>query len=132
MPSKVQGKDRKLARPYHGPYRVLNVTPTNAEVTLIDRPRNPSIFVSLTRVRRCYDDMDDHSWTGGDKKSRKRPQQEVSVQEVPVPPPAAENLDESSDENTPPEPPEPSPSKESVSQNTRARTRSRKKSPEVK
>ena len=55
MPSRVQGKDRKLARPYHGPYSVLKVTPTNAEVALIDRARNPSIFVSLTRIRRCYE-----------------------------------------------------------------------------
>ena len=137
MPSKVQGKDRKLARPYHGPYRVLNVTPTNAEVTLIDRPRNPSIFVSLTRVRRCYDDMDDHSWTGSDKKSQKKAQQEVPPdQEVPLPPPTVENLDEdlneNLDENTPSEPPEPSPLKESISQNTRARTRGRKENPEVK
>ena len=108
MPSKVQGKDRKLARPYHGPYRVLNVTPTNAEVALIDRPRNPSIFVSLTRVRRCYDDMDDHSWTGNDKKSQKKPS----------------TLDEVLNENL--DPPEPSPLKESISQNTRAKARGRK------
>lgn len=47
MSSSVQGKERKLARPYHGPYRVLKVTPTNAEVTLIDKPRDPAIFVSL-------------------------------------------------------------------------------------
>ncbi len=34
MPS---GKDRKLARPDHGPYRVLNITPTNDEVVLATR-----------------------------------------------------------------------------------------------
>ena len=30
MPREVSGKDWKLARPYHGPYRVISVTPTNA------------------------------------------------------------------------------------------------------
>ena len=47
MPAETQGRDRKLARPYHGPYRVLNVTPTNVEVSLIDKPKEPSIFLSL-------------------------------------------------------------------------------------
>ncbi len=37
MPSEVQGNDRKLARPYHSPYRVVNVMPTNAEVVLVDQ-----------------------------------------------------------------------------------------------
>ena len=72
MPSEVQGKERKLARPYHGPYRVLKATPTNVEVTLIDCPEDPSIFVSLSRVRRCYDEMDDVSWTGPRKKRKRK------------------------------------------------------------
>ena len=54
MPAKTQGRDRKLARPYRGPYQVLNVTPTNVEVSLIDRPKDPYIFVSLNRVTPCY------------------------------------------------------------------------------
>ena len=29
-------KDRKLARPYHGPFRIVHLTPTNAEVQLIN------------------------------------------------------------------------------------------------
>ena len=50
MPSEVQGKDRKLAHPYHGLYRVLQVTPTNMEGVLLDRPKDTSVFISLTRV----------------------------------------------------------------------------------
>ena len=30
MPSEVTGKNRKLARLYHGPYQVMSITPTNA------------------------------------------------------------------------------------------------------
>ena len=36
MPREVTGKDRKLARSYHGPNRIVALTPTNAEVKLIE------------------------------------------------------------------------------------------------
>ena len=53
MPGEVQGKAWKLARPFHGPYRVIALTPNNAEVSLIDKPKDQSIFVSLNRIRLC-------------------------------------------------------------------------------
>ena len=34
MPSEAQGKDRKLARRFHGLYRVLTITPTNVNVPM--------------------------------------------------------------------------------------------------
>ena len=71
MPSEVTGKNRKLARPYHGPYRIVAVTPTNAEVKLIERASEPSIFVAIDRVRKCYPELPDRCWTGR-KQSRKR------------------------------------------------------------
>ena len=71
MPAAVQGKDHKLARPYHGPYRVLTVTPTNAEVRLISDPTASSIFVALSRVRQCYPEQGDATWIGGHGKKRK-------------------------------------------------------------
>lgn len=65
MPIKTQGRDRKLARPYYGPCRVLNVIPTNVEVSLIDKPNDPSIFISLDQVTACYPEFGDCSmdWT---------------------------------------------------------------------
>lgn len=71
MPSAVTGKAWKLARPYHGPYRVLNVTPTNIEARLVDDPSSESIFVAVNRVRPCYNGVPDESWTGR-KKSRSK------------------------------------------------------------
>ena len=71
MPSEVTGKNRKLARPYHGPYRIVAVTPTNAEVKLIERASEPSIFVAIDRLRKCYPELPDRCWTGR-KQSRKR------------------------------------------------------------
>ena len=69
MPGAVKGKAWKFARPYHGPYRVLAVTPTNVEVKLVDQPKEPSIFVSIDRVRRCPNEMKDISWTGHAQRS---------------------------------------------------------------
>jgi hypothetical protein len=36
MPSERQGTTWKLARPFHGPYQILSLTPNNAEVMLVD------------------------------------------------------------------------------------------------
>lgn len=72
MPSEVTGKNRKLARPYHGPYRVVSVTPTNAEVQLIEFPDEPTIFVAIDRMRRCYTEQDDRCWLGPRKKPPQR------------------------------------------------------------
>ena len=73
MPGEVRGKAWKLARPYHGPYRVLSLTPTNAEVRLIDRPNEKSIFIPLDRVRPCYPEMADTVWTGHHSKRPRKP-----------------------------------------------------------
>ena len=64
MPSETTGKDRKLARPYHGPYRVVSLTATNAEVKLIENPKESSIFVALDRLRKCYPEQSNATWTG--------------------------------------------------------------------
>ena len=64
MPHSVSGKAWKLARPFYGPYRVISLTPTNAEVKLIDKPNSDSIFVALNRVRFCYPELPSKSWSG--------------------------------------------------------------------
>ena len=70
MPGEVKGKAWKFARPYHGPYRLLSITPTNAEVRLIDCPDEKSKFVPLDHVRSCYPEMNDSVWTGYHSKRR--------------------------------------------------------------
>lgn len=88
MPSEVQGQAWKLARPFHGPYRVVALTANNAEVVLIDKPKDQSIFVSLDRIRLCYDEMEDATWTGP-KKKRKYPKrkEKSTVSSKPLSPP---------------------------------------------
>ena len=83
MPHEFTGKAWKLARPYFGPYRILSVTPTNAAVRLVDKPDEPSIFVSLSRVRPCYSEISDTSWSGHKKKKRKKKKKENVTPSVP-------------------------------------------------
>ena len=71
MPKEVSGKDRKLARPFHGPFRVVSLTQTNAEVQLVVRPEDPPLFVAIDRLRKCYTEMTDESWTGRQHRGRR-------------------------------------------------------------
>ena len=69
MPSEVQGKDWKLSRPFHGPYRIVGLTDCNAEVRLVDGEQE-AIFVSLDRVRLCPDEFSDEvCWTSDDERN---------------------------------------------------------------
>ena len=72
MPGAVQGKNWKLSRPFYGPYRILSLTPTNAEIRLVDKSSDPAIFVSLNRLRPCYSELSDVSWSGKSKRHRKK------------------------------------------------------------
>ena len=69
MPTEVKGEKRKLARPFHGPFRVLIITPTSAKVRVVDDPKAASIiFVALDRVRLYYPEQADVTWTGRSKR----------------------------------------------------------------
>ena len=48
MPGDINGKDWKLARPYHGPYCIISLTPTNAEVQLVEKPSDPTLFIAIS------------------------------------------------------------------------------------
>jgi len=47
FPNQVKERAWKLGRPYFGPYKVVSLTTTNAEVQLMDASKDSSIFVSL-------------------------------------------------------------------------------------
>ena len=79
MPGSVKGKAWKLVRPFHGPYRVLSVTPTNAEVRLVDQPGADAIFISLNRARPCYPEISDVSWSGSSKSRKNKKQSNKDV-----------------------------------------------------
>ena len=71
MPGAVQGKNWKLTRSFYGPYRILSLTPTNAEIRLVDKPSDPAIFVSLNRLQPFYSELSD-VWSGKSRRHRKK------------------------------------------------------------
>ena len=73
MPQETKDKNRKLALPYHGPYRVVEVRPNCLLVRLVDRPDEKPILVSMERAVECSEELPDTSWQGKrDKRPRKR------------------------------------------------------------
>lgn len=54
-PVETTGANRKFARPFHGPYRVVSVEPNNASIHRVDRPQDQPILVALQRLRRYPD-----------------------------------------------------------------------------
>ena len=54
------------------PYRIVALTPTNAEVKLVDVVDDPSIFVALDRLHQCYPEIPNTSWTGHHKTRRRK------------------------------------------------------------
>ena len=64
MPHEQTGKNRKLALPYHGPYRVLEALPHGLHLRPVDKLTSPPILVNLDRVTWCPADLPDISWLG--------------------------------------------------------------------
>ena len=61
-PAAKSGKAHKFARPFHGPYRILEVTTNDAKIRPVDRPQTEPILVALDRLRRCPDEVADDFW----------------------------------------------------------------------
>lgn len=62
FPASVQqGKAWGFTQPYFGPYKL---TPTNAEVRLVDLTDEETLFGALDLVRPCYAEKKDEVWVG--------------------------------------------------------------------
>ena len=72
MPKELQGKAWKFARPFFGPYEVLQVTPSNVSIRLWNRPEAEPIFVSIDRVCKANDQLGEDVWTGRTTQRRPR------------------------------------------------------------
>ena len=53
FPSEESGKQRKLSRPWHGPYRVMSMTDTDVTAIKIYFPEDGSIKIHQSRVSPC-------------------------------------------------------------------------------
>ena len=47
MPHDTSGKDRKLALPYHGPYRIMDMRGNCVSFKPVDKPDDEPILVNL-------------------------------------------------------------------------------------
>lgn len=56
-PAEKSGETRKLARPFDGPYRVVAITDSTASICRVDKPQEEPILVSLSRLRRCPEEI---------------------------------------------------------------------------
>jgi hypothetical protein len=70
MPSRVSRKRLETGKVFSRSVPSLQVTPSNAEVRLVDQPNGDFIFVALDRVRRCYLEQENTTWTG--RKQRRK------------------------------------------------------------
>ena len=71
MPQEAQGKNRKLALLYHGPYRILEVQINCLFVRPVDKPSMQAILISMNRVTRCPRELPNTSWLGPRPKTMK-------------------------------------------------------------
>ena len=52
-PAEKTGAARKLARPFHRPYRLVKLGSNTAKIRRVDRPEDEPIRVAINRLCRC-------------------------------------------------------------------------------
>ena len=76
MPWEKTGKKRKLALPYHGPYRIVDVLPNGLSVRPVDKVDEKPILVNVDRVTLCPQELPDETWLGSRKRRQVRTHQQ--------------------------------------------------------
>ena len=76
MPKEKLTKAYKFARPFHGPYRVVEVLDTGVSVRPVHRPQEESFRVALNRLRRCPAAATEEFWPP--RRQKKTPQKDAS------------------------------------------------------
>ena len=61
-PAAKSCKSYKFVRPFQGPYRIIQLYDGGADVTLVDKPEEPSIRVPFERLHVCPEEVPDVSW----------------------------------------------------------------------
>ena len=86
-PADKSGPLRKFARPYHGPYRVVEMDCNTARIRRVDKPEGDTILVALDRLRYCLrycpEELvpDDDFWP---RPKQKRSRKKANSAEVPA------------------------------------------------
>ena len=108
FPQEETGANRKLSRPWHGPYRVVSSDETGVVATKVYEPSNKNIQVHQSRVTRCPVGFPPgYYWYGTSRAAPGRPpkwvDQFVSAQTTTVSPDSASVTAESEEVSTTPE-----------------------------
>ena len=61
-PAEKTGESRKLARPFHGPYRVIKLGTNTARIHRVDKPWEEPMLVALQRLRHCAEEIAEEFW----------------------------------------------------------------------
>ena len=72
-PAEQTGELQKLARPYHGPYRIITMDTNTASIRRVDRPEDSPVLVALNCLRRCLDEVGDTFWPPDKKVAKSKP-----------------------------------------------------------
>ena len=67
MPKEKATKAYKFARPFHGPFRVVEVLEAGVVVQQVSKPQERSFRVTLSRVRRCPEEIPQGKYWRGKK-----------------------------------------------------------------
>ena len=71
-PADKTGPLRKFARPYHGPFRVIEMDVNTARIRRVDKPEEDTILVAVDRLRRCPSEVPDAFWPPAKPRGRKK------------------------------------------------------------
>ena len=81
FPQDETGKQRKLSRPWHGPYRIISRNDPDVTAVKIFFPTDPPIRVHQSRVNKCPPSFpNDFYWYGGRRSKPGRPSKKVTKQ----------------------------------------------------
>ena len=74
FPHELTGKNRKLSRPWHGPYRVTSIDDPDISVSKVYFPQDGNIQVHQSRVKLCPTNFPSRlHWYGGRRRGPGRP-----------------------------------------------------------
>ena len=75
----VKGKAWKSVSAFYGPHRVVALISTNAEVRLVDKLKESTMFVAFERLCPCPVELKNDSWTRHNKKHTPRSRKAKSM-----------------------------------------------------
>ena len=81
-PAEKAGEAHKFARPYHGPFWVIELGTNTAKVRRVDKPKGEPILVSLDQLRQCPEEISDKFWPHDKVKKTKKKNKERSKEEA--------------------------------------------------